>query len=317
MRLPTLLTILTFLVLLADCQRERNEKSIPDVLATIDGDSITSEEFSEAFKDIDTGMDSEVKMGEGKVRELKKEILEQLIERKIFLQEANNIGIKVEDVEVRRVAEGVKADYPPGDFDKMLKEKGVSYADWEKRIREDIIIEKLHDRVLETQADVSEEETRRYYNEHIQEFSRKEEIRVRQVVVANEEESIRIRQALLSGADFGTLAKEKSLSPDRDKGGDLGFFSKGMMPKEFDVVFSLKIGEISSAIKTPYGYHIFKVEEKRQARRLAYKDVKSHVRDTLTQEKREELFRQWVEDLKKRFSIKINYELLYGEEKIG
>lgn len=315
MRLPTLLILLISLTLLPNCQTERNGKSIPKILATINGNSITSEEFLEAFKDIETGLGNDVKMGEGRLRELKKEVLDQLIERKIFLLEAHRIGIKVGEEEIRKTSEGVKADYPPGGFDKMLDEKGMSYADWETEIMEDLMIMKLHEKIQETPLDVSEEELRKYYNEHVQEFNKKDEVHVRQIVVATEEEATKIRQALLSGADFSRLAREMSLSPDREKGGDLGFFSKGMMPKEFDIVFSLKVGEFSNAIKTPYGYHIFKVEEKKPARKLSYQEAKAQVRNIIIQEKKEELFRLWVEDFKKKFNIKINYQLLYEEGK--
>lgn len=316
MRFPTLLILLISLILLPNCQKGRDEKSIPKILAAINGDSITSEEFLEAFKDIETGLGNDVKMGEGRLRELKKEVLDQLIERKIFLLEAHRTGIKVGEEEIRKTSEGVKADYPPDGFEKMLDEKGMSYADWEKEMMEDLMIMKLHEKIQETPLDISEEELRKYYNEHVQEFNKKDEVHVRQIVVATEEEATQIRQALLSGTDFSQLARERSLSPDREKGGDLGFFSKGMMPKEFDIVFSLKIGEVSNAIKTPYGYHIFKVEGKKPARRLSYQEAKTQVRNIIIQEKKEVLFRLWVEDLKKKFNIKINYQLLYEEDKV-
>lgn len=90
-----------------------------------------------------------------------------------------------------------------------------------------------------------------------------EQVHARHILVATEDEAKQIREQLVGGADFATLAKEKSTDSTKDKGGDLGWFGRGVMVPEFEnAAFSLKVGEISQPIKTQFGYHIIQVLEK-------------------------------------------------------
>ena len=99
---------------------------------------------------------------------------------------------------------------------------------------------------------------------------------------------------------------EKSLGPERIKGGDLGYFSPGERPAEFDRVFAMERGAMSEAIKSPYGYHIFKVEEKSEARQIPFEDAKMEILRELGQKKGEEEYQNWLHGLKEKAKVKIN-----------
>jgi len=102
-----------------------------------------------------------------------------------------------------------------------------------------------------------------------------------------------------------------SLSPEGKRGGDLGFFSKGDMPKEFeDVVFDLPLQTISGVVKTVYGYHVFRVEEKRSAMDLRFSEVKDQIINKLKREKGDMEFRTWMKELKQKTRIEVREELL-------
>ncbi|MFH1393863.1 MAG: peptidylprolyl isomerase [Candidatus Micrarchaeota archaeon] len=89
-------------------------------------------------------------------------------------------------------------------------------------------------------------------------------IRASHILVSTREAANKISHELKSGKDFGEIAKKNSLCPSREAGGDLGFFGKGQMVKEFeDAAFALKVGEISGPVQTEFGYHIIKVTEKK------------------------------------------------------
>ena len=113
-----------------------------------------------------------------------------------------------------------------------------------------------------------------------------EETRARHILVSTEEEAKKIIEELSKGADFPTLAKERSKDPDGANGGDLGFFRRDQVwPGFADVAFSLEPGQISQTpIHNEFGWHVIKVEERRIVAHPAYSDVHDSLRDGLMQE---------------------------------
>ncbi len=90
------------------------------------------------------------------------------------------------------------------------------------------------------------------------------QVRASHILVSSLEEASRILLELRKGIEFEALARRNSSCPSAEKGGDLGFFSKGQMVKEFeDVAFSMKAGEVSKPVKTQFGYHLIKVTERK------------------------------------------------------
>lgn len=301
--------IILFAVLLAaGCQRGKADSK--KALVSFDNQTITLGEFNSLYKD--TIDNFGIKDDKEQLNNLKRDLLNQLIERRLILHEAQAKNILIDDAELNDAIEKIKADYPKDRFDEILKTENLTYDKWKARIREDLIIKNALTAIVDSRINIPDAELKKYYNTHKGEFDRKEEARVRQIVVAKEEEAEAIRKELLSGADFAKLAQEKSLTPDKAKGGDLGFFAKGgSMPEDFDVVFTLRVGEISKVIKTPYGFHIFKVEEKRPARKISYIYAVSEIKALLMQEKREVRYREWLAELRTKKGVKIDYDALY------
>lgn len=118
----------------------------------------------------------------------------------------------------------------------------------------------------QVQGKISEDEIKARYEKDIAGYTPPEEVHARHILVKTEDEANAILKQLASGGNFEAIAKEKSEDPgSKDNGGDLGFFAKGQMVPEFETeAFTLKPGETSTkAIKTQFGYHIIKVEERR------------------------------------------------------
>lgn len=90
------------------------------------------------------------------------------------------------------------------------------------------------------------------------------EVRASHLLVKTEDEAKQLREEILGGKEFADVAAEVSLCPSGANGGDLGFFGKGMMVKEFeDAAFSMKVGELSEPIKTQFGWHLLKLTDKK------------------------------------------------------
>ena len=143
------------------------------------------------------------------------------------------------------------------------------------------------------------------------EFYRPEEVRAFQIVVHDEGKAKEIIKKLKKGSRFKEMARKHSISPERDKDGDLGYFALGEMPMEFeDAIFPLSKGKISNVVHTPFGFHIFKLVDKRKARELTFGEVSDEIAEKLKVEKQERFLREWLKILKKQTRVKINEEVL-------
>src|SRR4051812_17349838 len=111
---------------------------------------------------------------------------------------------------------------------------------------------------------VTDEELHKVYDEAMTSMSGEEEVHARHILVATEDEAKAIIEQLKGGADFAALAKEKSKDPGGQDGGDLGYFTKAQMVPEFaEVAFKMYPGQLSNPVKTQFGWHVIKVEDKR------------------------------------------------------
>ncbi|HLZ04789.1 MAG TPA: peptidylprolyl isomerase [Bradyrhizobium sp.] len=132
-------------------------------------------------------------------------------------------------------------------------------------------------------AATTDEAMKKVYDEASKQIAGEEEVHARHILVETEEEAKEIKAELDKGADFAELAKKKSKDPGASDGGDLGFFTKEQMVPEFSkVAFELKPGQISDPVKSQFGWHIIKVEEKRNRKPPAFDQVKSQIETYVT-----------------------------------
>jgi peptidyl-prolyl cis-trans isomerase C len=131
---------------------------------------------------------------------------------------------------------------------------------------------------------VTEAAAKAAYDEQIAKISPEPEVRARHILVKSEAEAKELIKQLKAGGDFFDLAKKNSTGPSADSGGDLGYFSKGQMVKPFeDAAFALKPGEVSAPVQTEFGWHVIKVEDKRNHPVPAFDEVKDQLLASLVQ----------------------------------
>lgn len=298
--------LLLLLCALTACSREKD--AADPVLISINGRTVTVAQFKAEFAKT---LSSEQSLTPEEKAELERSFLVQIIDQELALGEAARQKITVTAAEVDAALAEYRQDYPDGTFDEMLKERAITLEQWRKELEQSLLIEKLARQVVYPDVNVSDEDVAAYYEENKADFDRPAQVRARQIVVASQEEGERILGLLRGGEAFETVARQHSLSPDSDHGGDLGFFSRGEMPAEFDqVVFTLPIGQISDLVKTEYGFHIFLVEERREAVRLTLNQVKDEIREELRAEKEELAYQQWLVDMRGRSKIEVKWALL-------
>lgn len=278
----------------------------PDVrvVATVNGDPITLAEFLERFTRAGLKPEKEAEL------EVREEFLNRLIERKMVLKEAQRRRIKVGLPEINKRILSLRAEHGK-DVKDELASLGIDYEKWKSDIWEDMMIERLIAHDVNRRISISSSEVRRYYQANAQEFEKPEQVRVRQIVLTTEEEAQKVLEQLQSkDADFSALARDKSTAPEAESGGDLGYFGMGDMPVEFNVVFGLPRNGISGIVKSAYGFHIFKLEEKRKAGRISLEDAQNVIREKLRREKEDKRYQQWLNEMRLRAKFEVNYRAL-------
>ena len=132
-------------------------------------------------------------------------------------------------------------------------------------------------------AATTDDAMKKVYDDAAKQISGEEEVHARHILVETEDEAKAVKAELDKGADFAELAKKKSKDPGASDGGDLGFFTKEQMVPEFSkVAFELKPGQISDPVKSQFGWHIIKVEEKRNRKPPAFDQVKGQIETYVT-----------------------------------
>ena len=301
------LLILLVISLLVGCDSETVvEKLAP--LIQVNDQKISMDEFQAAFE---KSLQKDLNLSGIEREELQRSFLVQLIDRELIHGEARQLSITLTEADVETALQGYRQDYPGDSFEVMLQERGLTLLSWREELKESLIMEKLLDQAVYSRVSVTDDEVTAYFKANRGQFDRPAQVRARQIVVAEEAEGQKALGLLRQGQPFAEVAVKYSLSPDSQQGGDLGFFARGEMPLEFDeIVFDLPVNRLSDLVKSEYGYHIFLVEEKRKAARLSKKEVTEEIRSILESRKKEEVYLGWLQDMRARAVIVVDWAQL-------
>jgi len=238
--------------------------------------------------------------------QLKLNGLNRTIRNRLLIMEAAAMNISVSREEYEKALRLIKSGYEDDSFNKIIKIRGISPKLWDKKFKNNLIIEKLIKKIHVAEAIINNEELREYYNNHPKEFKKDQAVRARYIMVATESEARLLYKKIKSNkSDFMKMAKIHSLDPVDFSRGDLGYFSADQIPEDFDVIFSLKINQVSEIIKTPYGYHIFMVVDKKPARQMDFNESKKIIYKNLLIDRQAKAFDSWLLMLKNKSTIKI------------
>lgn len=301
--------LLTLLVIWTPGVGAAPAEDLGGAIAVLDGSPIPADRFMTALKE--AGVSLEGLEPDDRER-LKREILNEVIERELLLREAAERGLRTSAAEIARAIAQARAGLGDADLQDLLAEQGLTIKEWERRVRENLIVGRVLERLIPAPAPPGDAEIKAYYDTHPAEFVEPEAVNVTQIVVATETEAAALRARLLAGASFEKEARTHSTAPEAANGGRVGWMERGRAPEGFDVVFTLKPGAISPVIHTAFGYHLFIVTAHRPERRTAYADVAETLRQQLTQSRRDEAVAAWIRDRLTRAALVINEPLLTG-----
>ena len=240
----------------------------------------------------------------------KNRVLNELVKNTLLTQEIAKNNITIDQNELDEILNQKREGYIEGALEKTLALEKISRDDWQNSIKNMYLTKKLIQEHVNSKVSVSEKEMREYFDIS-DEFHKKEQVRALHIMVESEGEIREIKKEIrLKQKSFANLAKEYSLGPEGVQGGDLGYFEAGQMPEEFDDVFKLKINKVSDIIRTPYGFHLFKVVDKVQERKMDFEESRSRIKKILLQDVQDKAFQEWFLKLKRNARINIKYDVL-------
>ena len=247
--------------------------------------------------------------------------LDQLIAEKLLEKEMDDLGITVTDQEVDLGIEDVRKqnNLEPEQFEQALRGEGYSMKDYREFMRKHLRRLKLVNLKVRNKVKISDKDLRAAYDQWVRMEQSDPEIHARHILVkvepnappaevakALEKAKALAAEARKPGVDFAELAKKKSDGPSAPDGGDLGTFRRGVMVPEFDkVAFSLPEGGISEPVRTRFGWHVIKVEERRAVPVKSFEEMKDQLQEKLSREQLEKYTDQYVKELRQQATVEV------------
>ncbi len=267
-----------------------------DIAASINGEDITNKEIDEQYAKLPAQYQGLID---------RETFVNQTILSRLLIQEAKKEGITVTDQEIDKSLDPLRINNET--LDEIAIQQGYTVEELKKILGDRLYINKLLEKKLNIV--ITDDEAKKFFDANKADLGEKEQIKAAHILVKTEEEANDIEKQLKEGKIFTELANQYSIDPGSNKtGGELGFFPKGVMVKEFeDAAFKLNINEVSAPIQTQFGYHIIKVTDKKPAKEANYDELKDKIKDYLKQQRLTTDSKTYVEDLynKNRDNIKV------------
>jgi foldase protein PrsA len=240
--------------------------------------------------------------------QLRDQVLQLLISFKWIQGEADTMGVKVTDADVKKsFAEQKKQSFPKdADYKKFLQTSGQSESDILERVRLDLLSNKIRDKVIKGKDTVSDAAIQDFYNKNKARFAQPEKRDLRVVLTKKKDEAQTAYNALKGGDSWSAVAKKYSIDDtSKAAGGKLPAQAKGTLDKQLDdAVFSAKKNQLEGPIKTQYGYYVFEVTKVTAASQQSLAEAKETIKQTLQSQNQQKALDAFVKDFTKRWKDK-------------
>ena len=287
-------------------------KIIERIIARVNNEIITQSRYDDEQAELRSRLADEYSGTEldAQVREQSKNLLRDLIDESLMVQKAKDLDINVETDIIKQLDELRKKNNfaTLEDLETAIEKEGLNYEDYKDNIRRSLLMREVIGHEVGSRIQVSQQETRKFYEAHKDEFKSPGMVHLQQILVSTEkrkpeEAEKRANDALAelkAGEKFSEVAKKYSDGSSAEQGGDVGMMKEGTLaPDIAAVVAKLDVNEFSNPIQTKYGYVILKVAERYSPGIPKFEEVEQRVDEVLYNQKMEPRLREYLTQLRK------------------
>ena len=283
---------------------EQEEKG---VVIVVGSRQITADELKKDMELIGAGMN----VLEKHQYQYRNQLAEQLICHYLIMEYGREKGIAIPERELQSALNDIRREYGEDAFKEALLREYVDFDQWKDQFGEQLLVNRILEKVSENIVPPTYGEIEQYFENNPDEFRCPRMVRFRQIVNRTKGEAESLLKRIQNGEDMSELAREYSIAPEADNGGEVGWIARDHLEESMGkVLFSMPQGKLSPVVETPYGYHIFRVLSIQPDTVKELPDVIQQIETRLLHQKREIFLKKWIESLGTHFEVRINQELL-------
>ncbi|MGA7626345.1 MAG: peptidylprolyl isomerase [Candidatus Acidiferrales bacterium] len=317
--------MVAFSVLIPAAARAQAKAAVvEEIIARVNNDVITLSDYQKADQQLREEVAHDCQgcppeKVEGDYKSQQKDLLRGLIDQSLLVQRAKDLGISVESELIKRLDEVRKQNGLGSleDLEKAVEGSGIAWEDYKTQIRNGMLTQEVMRKEVGSHINIGNEEVKKYYDEHQQEFTRPEQVALSEIFLSTEGKSPEeiasvqkkaedLRNRVVKGDEFSEIAKRYSEGSTAKDGGDLGTFQREQLsPQLEEVVFKMEKAQITEVIQTKTGFEVLKVENHYQAGLQPLDKVENEIMNKLYMQKMQPTMRQYLAQLREESYVMV------------
>jgi len=294
---------------------------VEEIVARVNNSIITRSQYQHEEKQLRDEAQQDPSRADEIIAQGEKDVLRGLIDRQLLLEKGKELGVTA-DTEVIKRLDDIRKQMKLAsldDLEKAASAQGVSFEDYKQNMKVEIITQQVIQREVGPHINVSNEEIKKFYEQHKSELAHAEAVRLSEILIstddaADDEQKLAAAKAkaddllkqIRAGGGFEDIAKKESQDPSSSQGGDLGYFERGKLAKQLeDVTFAMKKGDVSDVVRTRQGFVILKVTDHQPGGIPQFSEVQSRVQEAVYMRKMQPALREYLKKLREEAYIDI------------
>ncbi len=298
---------------------------VEEIIARVNNDIITMSDYQKADQQLREEVAHDCQgcpadRVQGQYKDQQKDLLRGLIDQSLLVQRAKDMGISVETDLIKRMDEVRKQNGLNSleELEKAVEGSGIAWEDYKTQIRNGLLTQEVMRKEVGSRINIGNEEVKKYYDEHPQEFTRPEQVELSEIFLSTEGKSPEeieavqkkaedLHNRVVKGDEFSEIAKRYSEgSTAKDQSGDLGTYQRGQLSPQLEaVVFKMEKGQITDVTQTKTGFEILKVDNHYQSGLQPLDKVETEIMNRLYMQKMQPTMREYLAQLRQESCVMV------------